>query len=168
VLRPNGRVLGPKLGADVQKVLKAAREGAWSAESDGSVSVGGHTLAPGEFELALEARPGQATAALRGNDSVVNLDTTVTPDLRAEGTARDLIRLVQQARKEAGLQVTDRIRLALHLTPEVEEAVRRHQAALAEAVLATQVDYVSHPQPTTARLEGDAISFDVRLSGARP
>ena len=168
VLRPNGRVLGPKLGADVQKVLKAAREGAWSAESDGTVSVGGHTLQPGEFELALEARAGQATAALRGNDSVVNLDTEVTPELRAEGTSRDLIRLVQQARKDGGLQVTDRITLTLHLTPEVEAAIRRHQAQLAEAVLATEVVYAAHPQVTTARLDGDVISFDVRVRGGKP
>jgi isoleucyl-tRNA synthetase len=161
LVRPFTGLIADELNVK-QKVLKAAREGAWSAEPDGSVSVGGQTLLPGEFELALEARPGQATTALRGNDSVVNLDTGVTAELRAEGTARDLVRLVQQARKDAGLQVTDRITLSLHLTPEVEAAVRRHQAAVAEAVLATEGVFADHPQVNTAKLEGDAISFDVR------
>jgi isoleucyl-tRNA synthetase len=162
VLRPNGKVLGPKLGSDVQKVMKAAREGSWSLEGDGTVSVAGQALQPGEFELALEAREGQATAALRGSDTVVNLDTTVTPELRDEGTARDLIRLVQNARRDSGLQVTDRIRLDLHLPDEaIAGAIRRHEAAVADAVLATAVRYVEDPQPHVAKLEGVPMSFAV-------
>jgi isoleucyl-tRNA synthetase len=162
VLRPNTKVLGPKLGADVQKVVKAAREGAWSAEADGTVSVAGQVLQPGEFELALTARgDARATAALRGNDTVVDLDVDVTPELRAEGTARDLIRLVQQARKDADLHVADRIELVLQLPPAVREAVATHQRALAEAVLATDVRYSDDPQSVSGRLDGEAVAFSI-------
>jgi isoleucyl-tRNA synthetase len=162
VLRPNGKVLGPKLGPDVQKVMKAAREGSWSLEGDGTVSVAGQSLQPGEFELALEAREGQAAAAMRGSDTVVNLDTVVSPELREEGMARDLIRLVQNARRDGGLEVTDRIRLDLHLPDEnIAAAVRRHESTVAESVLATEVRYVEDPQPHIGKLEGVPFTFAV-------
>ena len=51
-LKPNGKVLGPLLGGAVQEVMKAARDGEWASGDDGTVVVAGHTLAPGEFELA--------------------------------------------------------------------------------------------------------------------
>ena len=75
VLRPNGKVLGPRLGGAVQQVIKAARAGEWTGNADGTVTVAGVTLSGDDFELALQAKDGDATAPLRGNDAVVNLDT---------------------------------------------------------------------------------------------
>src|SRR5690606_19388592 len=118
VLRPNGRVLGPKLGGDTQKVMGAARNGEWTRDGD-RVVVAGHTLEPGEFELSLKPREGETAQALRTNDAVAVLDVEVTPELAAEGKARDLVRLVQQARKDADLVVTDRIRLRIS-TPSAD------------------------------------------------
>ncbi|MFN0088870.1 MAG: isoleucine--tRNA ligase [Acidimicrobiales bacterium] len=165
VLRPNGKVLGPKLGGAVQAVMKAAKAGEWARHADGTVSVAGHTLAEGEFELALSAEPGRAAAALRDNQTVVSLDIELTPELRAEGAARDLVRVVQEARKEADLVVTDRIRLTLALPPgEVAAAVRAHERYIAEQVLAVAVDYVDEPQPLTAKLEGEPVSFAVAVA----
>jgi isoleucyl-tRNA synthetase len=165
-LQPNGRVLGPKLGGDVQKVIRAAKDGAWEANADGTVTVAGHVLGEGEFDLALIAREGEATAALRGNDTVVNLDTTVTDELRAEGTARDLIRLVQQARKDADLKVTDRIRLTVQAPTEVAGAIGTHQATIAGAVLAVEIGLVDEAQSVTASLEGAPVSFAFEVVGA--
>jgi isoleucyl-tRNA synthetase len=165
VLKPNGRVLGPKLGGDVQKVIKAAKDGQWEAHDDGTVSVAGHTLQAGEFELALTAPDGAATAALRGNDAVVNLDVEVTDELRAEGVARDLIRLVQQARKDADLEVTDRIALVVQLPPAAVEAVRRHRQTVLDAVLARTLQFSDEPQRTSATLDDQPISFTAALAG---
>ena len=131
VLRPNARVLGPRIGKDVQAVIKAAKAGDWEQNADGSVTVAGHKLVDGEFELALQTSGDQAAAPVRMLDPegrsqdlglVVALDTDVTPELYAEGVARDLVRLVQQARKAAGLDVTDRIALTLQL-PEAQRAM---------------------------------------------
>jgi isoleucyl-tRNA synthetase len=65
----------------------------------------------------------------------------VTPELAAEGVARDVVRLVQQARRDAGLDVSDRITLALEAPGEVEAAVRAHEALVAGEVLALEVTY---------------------------
>ncbi|MEZ5179650.1 MAG: DUF5915 domain-containing protein [Acidimicrobiales bacterium] len=170
VVRPNPRALGPPSGKDVQAVIKAAKAGEWSRAEDGSVLVGGHALHDGEYELVLQAADDVAAAPVRYVDPegrtidtglVVALDTTVTPELHAEGVARDLVRLVQQARKDAGLEVTDRISLALHLPAEQAAMVEAHRRHLADSVLATSVDLVDEPQASEATLDGVGISFAV-------
>jgi isoleucyl-tRNA synthetase len=115
-LTVNARAAGPRLGKDVQRVIQAARAGDWS-EVDGVVTAGGIELAEGEFDLVLETaqadgETGTALALLPGGGFVL-LDTETTPDLEAEGLARDVIRAVQDTRRAAGLDVSDRIRLDL-------------------------------------------------------
>lgn len=113
-LTVNARAAGPRLGKQVQHVIAGAKAGVWE-ERDGTVVVDGIALEPGEYDLTLEAggvAEGVAIALLSG-DGFVLLDTTTTPELEAEGLARDVIRAVQDTRKAAGFDVSDRIRLAL-------------------------------------------------------
>ncbi len=146
VLRPDGKALGPRLGGAVQTVFKAAKAGEWTQGNDGTVTVGGHVLQHEEYELALHPLDGVCAASLRGNDAVVVLDTTVTPDLEAEGIARDLVRKVQDARKTEALQVTDRIDLWVDaLPPATLAAVRTHERYIADQVLATSISYDTRP-----------------------
>ena len=164
-LKPNGKVLGPNLGGAVQEVMKAARDGEWASGGDGTVVVAGHTLAPGEFELALEAGESGATAALPGNDTVIQLDTEFTDDLRAEGMARDLARLVQQARKDRGLAVTDRITLSVRLPEPVTSALRQFEAEVTAQVLASSVTYDSTGDLKHAgEVDGHAVTFDLSVA----
>jgi len=132
------RILGPRVGGAVQQVIKAVKAGEWTL-AGGSPVAAGVTLAEGEYELRLVARAGSSAAPISGG--VVLLDTTVTPELAAEGVARDVVRVVQQARREAGLQVSDRISLTLAAPEPVLAAVRVHEDFLAGEVLATSVTY---------------------------
>ncbi len=116
-LQPDGRVLGPKIGKDVQKVIKAAKAGEWSANDDGTVSVAGHVLVAEEFSLALDPLEGVAAAPLPGNRVVIALDVELTEELEAEGRARDMVRQIQQMRKDRGFHPTDRIRLQYGTLP---------------------------------------------------
>jgi isoleucyl-tRNA synthetase len=99
--------IGKRLGAAIPAVMAAARDGAVSFGDDGSVTLGGVTLAPDEVEIQATPRPGTAVADDDG--LVVVLDTTLTPELRAEGDARELARAIQDLRREAGLELDDRI-----------------------------------------------------------
>jgi isoleucyl-tRNA synthetase len=125
-LTVNARAAGPRLGKQVQQAIRAAKEGDWS-EEDGVVTAGGLALEPGEYELVLETtgRPEGEALALLPAGGFVLLDTATTPELEAEGLARDVIRAVQDTRKSAGFDVSDRIRLVLAFADAADaDAVR--------------------------------------------
>ena len=111
-LSVNARAAGPRLGKDVQLIIQAAKSGDWS-ETDGVVVAGGTQLEPGEFELTLETAAAGDDAdralALIPSGGFVLLDVTTTLELEAEGLQRDIIRAVQDTRKAAGFDVSDRI-----------------------------------------------------------
>src|SRR5699024_2417058 len=121
--------------------IKGARAGDW-AEQDGTVMAGGVELHDGEYELVTQVAEDtggeQAVAMLPGGGFVV-LELALDDELRAEGYARDAIRQVQDARKNAGLHVADRISLTLTPPAPWVEAVRRHAEFIAAETLATSV-----------------------------
>ncbi len=124
-LSVNARAAGPRLGKDVQRVIRAAKDGFWTEES-GVVTADGIVLEPHEYELALETagRPAGEALAVVPTGGFVLLDTATTPELEAEGLARDVIRAVQDTRKNAGFDVSDRISLVLDFADGAEaEAV---------------------------------------------
>jgi isoleucyl-tRNA synthetase len=134
-LAVNPRALGPRIGAKVQDVIRAVKAGNVVRTGD-SVTAAGVELEPGEYEVRLAAAHPESTSALPGNSGLVELDTTVTPELAAEGTARDVVRIVQQARRDAGLAVSDRITLTIGADGAVADAVRTHADFLAGETLA--------------------------------
>ncbi|MEY2566500.1 MAG: isoleucyl-tRNA synthetase [Actinomycetota bacterium] len=139
VLQVTPAVLGPRLGADTQKVLRAAKAGEWSQRDDGRVEVAGHVLEPAEFTLRLTPSDEETSRALPGRDTVVVLDVTLTPELEAEGAARDIVRLVQEARKKEGLHVSDRIHLVLEPPDDVRPAVEAHRDYVMNETLAREL-----------------------------
>ncbi len=162
-LRP--RVLGPRLGADVQRVIAAVKAGDWSASAD-KVVAGGVTLREGEYSLEVAPAPGTAAATLL--DGIVVLDTTMTPELLAEGTARDVIRVVQNARREAGLAVSDRIDLTVSGSPGALAAVAEHRELVARETLAQRVRVEAKTDGTTAVGEADHITVHLAPAAASP
>ena len=113
----DARKVGPRLGARVQEIIQAGKQGEFEAEEDGSIFVLDEQLAPDEARVVYRGREGENIAADQG--VVVSLDTTVTDALRLEGDARDLIRTVQRLRKETGLSFTDRITLQVQGADEL-------------------------------------------------
>jgi isoleucyl-tRNA synthetase len=139
-LQIDAKALGPKLGAKMKDVLAATKSGAWKLVGD-RAEIGGVVLDKGEYVLQLVPKDGITAAALSTNDVVLVLDTNVTPELEAEGTARDFVRLVQQARKDTGLHVSDRIVLWVETDAATRQALQTHQAYLQEQVLAKVVTF---------------------------
>jgi isoleucyl-tRNA synthetase len=139
-LQVDAKVLGPKLGPRMKDVLAATRSGAWRLDGD-RAEIAGEVLAKHEYSLQLVPKEGITAAALSTNDMVLVLDIAVTPELEAEGAARDLVRLVQQARKDAGLHVSDRIALAVGAGTEAIAAIAAHQGYVQDQVLATSLTF---------------------------
>jgi len=132
--------LGPRLGARTQHVIAATRRGDWSRLSDGTVEAGGVQLEQGEFELRLRPSDPGSSRTLPGEVGIVALDLETTAELEAEGLARDVIRFVQRARRDAGLKVTDRIRLWIGLPDASAAVVEQWRAHIAAQVLATEIE----------------------------
>jgi isoleucyl-tRNA synthetase len=151
--------LGPRLGGSTQQVIKAVKAGDWH-ERDGVVVAGGIELEAGEYQLKLVVAGDGASTSLGGGAGVVVLDIEVTPELEAEGLARDLVRLVQQARRDAGLAVGDRIRLSLGVPEAVRRQVAPHQQFVADETLATRVSFDATAAPN-AELDGEPVTITV-------
>ncbi|MEE6390176.1 isoleucine--tRNA ligase [Microbacterium paraoxydans] len=167
-LSVNARAAGPRLGKDVQKAIQAARSGDWS-ETDGVVTAGGIALEPAEYDLVLETtgRPEGEALAIVPSGGFVLLDTDTTPELEAEGIARDAIRVVQEARKNAGLDVSDRIVLALNAAPAEAAALETHADLIAAETLAVAI--AVQPTDDLDRLVDEVASpgDGVHRSGAK-
>ncbi|MDI6098295.1 isoleucine--tRNA ligase [Actinoplanes sp. NEAU-A12] len=140
VLNVVPRALGPRVGKQVQQVIKAVKSGDWQLV-DGAPVAAGVTLAEGEYELKLVAADAENSAPLPAGGGVVVLDTVVTPELASEGLARDVIRVVQQARRDADLDVSDRIALVLSATAPVRAAVETYRDFVAGETLATSLEF---------------------------
>jgi isoleucyl-tRNA synthetase len=140
-LAVNARALGPRIGKQVQAVIGAAKRGEWAVEGGGVVA-GGVPLLDGEYELVLErsgATEGTALGLLPGGGFVL-LDTVTTAELEQEGRARDFIRDVQQARRAAGLEVTDRIDLHVEGDADLLAMLDAHGDLVRSETLATSLD----------------------------
>jgi isoleucyl-tRNA synthetase len=169
-LTVNPRALGPRLGRQVQEVIRAVKAGGWTASGADAdvVTAGGVQLQPGEYQLTLTAADPDSTAALPGSDGLIALDTRVTPELAAEGTARDVIRVIQQARRDACFDVSDRIALVVGADGPVESAVRAHADFIRAETLATTLTIVpavevgSPPQPVG---DGTEVRVGVNREG---
>jgi isoleucyl-tRNA synthetase len=148
----NARAAGPRLGKNVQQAIKGAKSGDWSVDEAGVVTAGGLELEPQEYtletvvaEAAAGAGTGPATraaAVLPGGGFVV-LNTEVTPELEAEGAARDLVRAIQQARKDAGLNVSDRIRTTVTAAQGILDALLANAELVQAETLTVRLDTVA-------------------------
>ncbi|MDF1800985.1 MAG: isoleucine--tRNA ligase [Planctomycetota bacterium] len=139
----NARAAGPRLGKATKDVIAASKRGEWS-ELDGVVTAGGMQLEAGEFELRLVPKSGLeelAIEALPKSGVVIALDVVTTPELEAEGQRRDVIRQVQEARKRAGLDVSDRVSLRIFVDDgEVRQAIAADPAQITTETLGLSLE----------------------------
>ncbi|OBK21075.1 isoleucine--tRNA ligase [Mycobacterium asiaticum] len=140
-LTVNARVAGPRLGKDVQAAIKAVKAGEGVVNPDGTLTAGPAVLQPEEYSSRLVAADPEFTAALPGGAGLVVLDGTVTPELEAEGWAKDRIRELQELRKSTGLDVSDRISVVVAVPSEREEWARTHRDLIAGEILATSFEF---------------------------
>jgi isoleucyl-tRNA synthetase len=153
-LAVNARVAGPRIGKDVQAAIKAVKAGQGVLNADGTLTAGPAVLQPEEFSAKLVAADPDWTAALADGAGLVVLDGTVTPELEAEGWAKDRIRELQELRKTTGLEVSDRISVVMSVPAEQEAWARTHRDLIAGEILATSFEFGDPAEGTTI---GDGV-----------
>ena len=170
-LTVNARVAGPRLGKDVQAAIRAAKAGDWTTDAEGTVTAGGIALQDGEYAVETVVAgqesaasgaawaaadvnaPSRAVAVLPGGGFVV-LDTDVSPELAIEGVANDLVRAVQQTRREAGLHISDRISLSIAGAELLTRAAHEHRERIMAQTLAEHLSVATHVDDLVA---GDGV-----------
>jgi isoleucyl-tRNA synthetase len=166
--KPNYRALGPRFGKKMPQVA-AAVEALDAAQVATVLSEGGeigisidgtdHTLAAEDVTLALQPLEGYEVEAEAGHAVALQLD--LDDELRREGLAREIVHAVQIARKDAGLEITDRINLSLAGDQDLIEAAQAHQEYLANEVLATSVSYDASANGASAKIDGRDLKIGV-------
>ncbi len=167
---PSFRALGPRLGAkvnDVKAALVEADGGELQAalERDGFVEIAGERITADEVEVRADRH--QDFALAQDGSWAVALDLELDDDLRQEGTAREVVRAVNDLRKAVGLELSDRIDLVLGGADVVTEAVGRHEAWIATEVLAVSLnvgDTGTGPEVHSLDIDGEVVS--VRMTKA--
>ena len=167
-VKPDYRSLGPRFGKDMPQVAAAvealdaaAVAAAIERGEEVGIQVGGrdHTLAPEELSLVMEPLEGYEVEAEAGHAVALELD--LDDELFREGLAREVVRAVQEARKQAGLEVSDRISLELGGDDELLAAAREHESYIAGETLATSVGYGADGTGERATIEGRELRIAV-------
>jgi isoleucyl-tRNA synthetase len=144
------KTMGPRLGPDTPKVMGALKKKDYSYDAGrDELTVLDHVFAPGEFTRRWDPADPATTAALPGARGLVRLDITTTPELEAEGLARDVMRLVNQVRRDDGLHVSDRIHLVLDPGhhADLRAALEAHRTMVMEETLALDLELADERRP---------------------
>jgi isoleucyl-tRNA synthetase len=173
-VKPNYRSLGPRFGKQMPQAAAAiealdAAHVAAALERGGEIGVNldghDHTLGPDDVSLVLQPLEGYQVEAEAGH--AVALALELDDDLRREGWAREVVRAVQDARKQAGLEVTDRINLALGGDEELLHAARQHESYVAGEVLASGISFGDGDgEGSPARIDGRELRISLSRAAA--
>ena len=171
-VKPNYRSLGPRFGKRMPQAAAAVEAldpvhvaGVMAEGGEVGINVDGdeHALGPDEVTLSLQPLEGYEVEAEAGH--AVALQLELDDELRREGLAREIVHAVQNARKEAGLDITDRIELSLGGDEELLAAARAHEDYLSGEVLATSMAYDT-TDGITAKLDGRELRIAIRRNDA--
>ena len=164
-IKPNLPILGPKYGREVAEIRALLAEADASriaalVEEGSPVPLPGFVLEPGEVLVEHTAPKGYVVASDSGYAAAVNI--ALTDELRAEGTAREIVRLVQNLRKSSGLEISDRIVLGVTGPDAVGKVLSDFEPYVKQETLAVELHHSDIPGPdgnAAHKLDGEAINI---------
>jgi isoleucyl-tRNA synthetase len=158
----NFPILGKRLPKKMKDIIKLSKQGLW--EFDGKdLTVADEKLLAEEYSLVLVPRANQGAKPLSSNQGMIWLDLEITKELEDEGAARDIIRLVQQARKDADFDVSDRIKLVLKSDMDLTPVLSEHSELICSQTLSTIAEEVANPDYSTqAQLLDNTLEISIK------
>ncbi|MGL4609180.1 MAG: isoleucine--tRNA ligase [Trueperaceae bacterium] len=171
-VRPNLPLVGKRIGKNIpalkqffannngKDIARNVREGKTT-----EILLNGESYNFEPEAFLLDAQSPEGYSAVEDKGYLAALNTTLTPELIQEGFMRDVVRLVQNARKSAGLEVSDTIHLGIETSSDVLEAVKAHQSTIGNEVLAKNISLVNLPDASyseTAEVEGTPVSISLK------
>jgi isoleucyl-tRNA synthetase len=169
---PDNKLLGPRFGAQFPK-LRLALAAADPAKVAANVQAGlpvalevdGQPVDLKPEEVLVQTHPVEGLAVAADKTATVAVDSNVTPELRLEGLAREIVRRVQDFRKQSGLEIADRIQLYLSVSPGLQPAIRQHRAYIQSETLAVELFEAEPPAgmaSTSTSFEGEEMTAGLK------
>jgi len=162
-IKPQFKVLGKKVGAQMkalaEAISKMSQDDIAKMEADGQFTLLDYTLVPEDVEIITEDMPGWLVA----NNGILTiaLDIELTDELIEEGIARELVNRIQNLRKSSGLEITDRIKVAIEDKPEIHNAVLHCNEYIAGQVLATSLQLAADVQGESVEMDGYNVNIKI-------
>ena len=155
--------IGSRLGGRMKDVLAAQRMNEWSLLPNGRLEIAGIVLEPNDFELRIKTSGELIAEPIDRWRGLVVLDTHIYPDLQEEGWARDMVRLIQNARKQARLNITDRIAIHADVPAELRRAFEKHARHIRDQTLAIELSF-GGPSARGFRVSDDIDRHEVEFT----
>lgn len=166
-VKPNFRTLGKKVGKLMKEVQTAIDQFDHSQQfqlAEGgnvTLAINGETIEITPDDVQVERKVHEGIVAAHAQDVTIGLDTQLTPDLLREGLAREFVNKINTMRREAGLEVSDRIRIHIETTPKVKDAYQVFKDYIDSEVLAIEVDFNPN-QGTEWDLNGELAKIEIK------
>ncbi|PZM84799.1 isoleucine--tRNA ligase [Candidatus Gracilibacteria bacterium] len=161
ICKPNGRNIGPKFGKDVKFIISEAKAGNFTELPNGNVKVGDFELEADDFELVYEASDSSEKIE-SGFGMVIAMDDEITESLKQEGFARDIVRHIQEARKEANYDVDNRISIKIE-SSELSETIENFTNYIETETLSKFDENISNPDfEKEIEIEGFKIKINLK------
>jgi len=151
--------IGSRLGGALKDIIPAVKQNKYSVDGDVLV-VGEYKLLSDEFEQRLTIKPNITGAALPDSTAVIVLNTNITADLIAEGLVNDALRFIQDSRKTANLDVSDRIKMTYSTDTELQSAIEQHKERIMHDALIKEMSFGS-ANMYSIEIEGHSLSINI-------
>ena len=140
-MKINLRKMGPKLGKNTKKYMEAANNFNWKMNLDKTINILDIVLQEDEYILEKESNPGTETREINDGKIVVSLNIDIDNELKIEGIARDILRAVQNKRKDENLDISDKINITIFGENIVQETVSKFGKYIASNCLAEKIHF---------------------------
>lgn len=169
-LKINFKEVSTRLAPRMKDLLAASKAGQWSKTASGNIALAGEELLPHEFSLTLEPIGDAISAVIGAGEGLAILNTTINRELELEGLARDVVRLIQQARKKANFHVSDRIVIDIDADLTLSEAIEAHRDYIMEQTLSEQLNSTmqssNYAVVEEESVEGHRVKVGLKVCGS--
>jgi len=155
-IKINLKKMGPKLGKNTGKYMEAANNYNWNMNEDKTVNLLDIVLEQDEYFVEKESNPGTETREINDGNIVVSLNIDINPDLKIEGIARDILRAVQNKRKDEKLDISDKIKIKIFGEKIIQETISKYGDYISNNSLSENIEY--------GEVTGDSIKISDDLS----
>jgi isoleucyl-tRNA synthetase len=161
ILKINFQNVGKRIPLEIKNIIQASKKGEWKINPDKTLNIAGQVLSSDEYELILQSKNPNSSNSLKSGLGIVELDLQIDEELYLEGLARDLIRHIQQARKEADFLVNDRINLEIITDGKLAKAAILHKDLIESQTLSNIGKFDKEDRISRGEIEGE--KFEIRL-----